>query len=183
VTASAEAAGKAGRVTLAALNRASREEFTNALGAVFEHSPWVAAAAWPAAPFATIRELHAAMVAAAHAAPEERRLALIRAHPDLAGKAARSGTMTAASAAEQGNAGLLDLSDDEFERFHRLNTAYRKRFDFPFIVAVRRHNKASLLTAFERRLRHSREAEIDAALAEIFAITALRLEALLDEEI
>jgi 2-oxo-4-hydroxy-4-carboxy-5-ureidoimidazoline decarboxylase len=172
----------AGRLTLAALNHAGQEEFTAALGTVFEHSPWVAEAAWPAAPFATIRELHAAMVAAARAAPEERRLALIRAHPDLAGRVARSGTMTAASTAEQGSAGLLDLSDAEFECFHRLNTAYRERFGFPFIVAVRRHDKTSLLAAFERRLQHSREVEIEAALAEIFAITALRLEALLDEE-
>jgi 2-oxo-4-hydroxy-4-carboxy-5-ureidoimidazoline decarboxylase len=169
----------AGRLTLATLSQASHEEFTAALGAVFEYSPWVAEATWPAVPFATVDDRHTAMVAAVRSAPEEQRLELIRAHPDLAGKAARSGTMTAASAAEQESAGLLDLSDAEFERFHRLNSAYRERFGFPFIVAVRRHNKASLLAAFETRLRHSREAEIDAALAEIFAITALRLEALL----
>jgi 2-oxo-4-hydroxy-4-carboxy-5-ureidoimidazoline decarboxylase len=177
-----DTADGARHLALATLNRASREEFTAALGAVFEHSPWVAAAAWPAAPFATIGDLHTAMVAAVRSVPEEQRLALIRAHPDLAGRAARSGTMTAASAAEQAGAGLLGLSDAEFERFHRLNTAYRERFEFPFIVAVRRHNKASLLAAFETRLQHSREVEIEIALAEIFAITALRLEALLGSE-
>lgn len=168
-----------GRATLAALNRASREEFTAALGAVFEHSPWVAQAAWPAAPFATIGDLHAAMVAGVHSAPEERRLALIRAHPDLAGRAARGGAMTAASTAEQAGAGLLDLSEGEFERLQLLNTAYRERFGFPFIIAVRRHSKASLLAAFEARLAQSREAETETALAEIFAIAALRLERML----
>jgi len=166
-------------VTLAGLNRASLEEFTAALGAVFEHSPWVAEAAWPAAPFTTVGDLHAAMVAAVRSAAEEQRLALIRAHPDLAGRAARSGTMTAASTDEQAGAGLLNLSEAEFERLHRLNSAYRERFGFPFVIAVRRHGKASLLAAFQARLAQSRDAEVEAALGEIFAITALRLEALL----
>ena len=165
--------------SLDGLNRTSREAFVATLGAIFEHSPWVAEAAWPAVPFATIGELHAAMVAAVRAAPEERRLVLIRAHPDLGGRAARSGTMTASSVTEQTSAGLLDLDEAEFARFHRLNTAYRERFGFPFIIAVRRHNKASLLAAFEAHLQNSRDAEIEAALAEIFAITALRLETLL----
>jgi 2-oxo-4-hydroxy-4-carboxy-5-ureidoimidazoline decarboxylase len=174
-----EPENSAGRVTLAALNRASPEDFTAALGAVFEHSPWVAEAAWPAAPFATTGDLHAAMVAAVRSAPEQQRLALICAHPDLAGSAARSGTMTADSAAEQAGAGLLDLSDGEFEHLQRLNTAYRDRFGFPFIIAVRRHSKASLLAAFEARLAQSRDAEVETALGEIFAITALRLDAML----
>jgi 2-oxo-4-hydroxy-4-carboxy-5-ureidoimidazoline decarboxylase len=146
---------------------------------VFEHSPWVAEAAWPAAPFTTVGDLHAAMVAAVRSAAEEQRLALIRAHPDLAGRAARSGTMTAASTDEQAGAGLLNLSEAEFERLHRLNSAYRERFGFPFIIAVRHHSKASLLAAFEARLAQSRDAEVETALGEIFAITALRLEALL----
>jgi 2-oxo-4-hydroxy-4-carboxy-5-ureidoimidazoline decarboxylase len=174
-----ESGNGTGRVTLAALNRTSREEFTAALGAVFEHSPWVAEATWPAAPFATISDLHAAMVAAVRSAPAEQRLALIRAHPDLAGSTARDGAMTAASTVEQTGAGLLDLSDAEFQHLHRLNTAYRERLGFPFIIAVRRHNKASLLAAFEARLGQSPDAETETALAEIFAITALRLEALL----
>jgi OHCU decarboxylase len=166
-------------VTLAELNRLDQTEFTDALGAIFEHSPWVAEAAWPAAPFDTIDDLHAAMVTVVRAAPAERQLGLLRAHPDLAGKAARAGAMTASSIAEPAGAGLLSLSDAEFEKFHRLNTAYRDRFGFPFIIAVRHHTKASLLAAFERRLEHSRQAEIDAALAEIFTITRLRLDALL----
>ena len=169
-------------MTLAALNRLGQTEFTDALGVIFEHSPWVAEAAWPAAPFATIDDLHDAMVTVVRGAPAERQLGLLRAHPDLAGKAARAAAMTASSIAEQAGAGLLSLSDAESEKFHRLNTAYRDRFGFPFIIAVRHHTKASLLAAFESRLEHSRQAEIDAALAEIFTITRLRLDALLGGE-
>jgi len=168
-------------VNLVALNRMSRADFTAALGAVFEHSPWVAEAAFSAAPFATIDGLHEAMAAAVRAAPAEQQLALIRAHPDLAGKAARAGAMTASSVAEQASAGLLSLSEAEFARFHRLNAAYRERFGFPFIIAVRRHTKESLFTAFEERLTHSREAEIDTALSQIFDIARLRLDTLLAE--
>ena len=167
-------------MTLAELNRMDPAEFTAALGIIFEHSPWVAEAAASAAPFATIDALHATMLAAVHAAPAERQLGFLRAHPDLAGKAARAGTMTAASITEQSSAGLLSLDDAEFDRFHRLNTAYRERFGFPFIIAVRRHTKESLLAAFETRLEHSRADEIGTALAEIAAITRLRLDALID---
>jgi 2-oxo-4-hydroxy-4-carboxy-5-ureidoimidazoline decarboxylase len=166
-------------VTLAAFNRASRAEFVASLGTVFEHSPWVAGAAWPAAPFASIDALHAAMAAAVRAAPAERQLALIHAHPDLAGKAARTGTTTADSIAEQTSAGLLSLGEAEYAKFHRLNAAYRERFGFPFIIAVRRHTQQSLLAAFEARLDNSRDTEITMALQEIFAIARLRLDILL----
>src|SRR4029077_8560588 len=112
------------------------------------------------------------------ATPAER-IALLRAHPDLAGKAARLGALTASSIAEQSSAGLDRLTDAEYERFQGLNTAYRERFGFPFIVAVRRHDKASILAAFETRLGHSREQEIDAALAQVFDIARMRLDGLL----
>jgi 2-oxo-4-hydroxy-4-carboxy-5-ureidoimidazoline decarboxylase len=166
-------------VRLAALNQASRAEFIAVLGGVFEHSLWVAEAAFPARPFATIDALHQAMVAAVRSAQAEQRLALLRAHPDLAGKAARSGEMTASSVAEQASAGLLSLSDTEFDEFHRLNAAYHERFGFPFIIAVRQHSKESLLAAFAERLDHPREEEIETALSAIFTITRLRLDALL----
>jgi OHCU decarboxylase len=166
-------------LTLASVNRVSRAEFAAALGGVFEHSQWVAEAAWPAAPFADVAALHQAMVAAVREASPERQIALIRAHPDLAGKAARDGTMTPHSVTEQASAGLLGLEEAEYARFHRLNRAYLERFGFPFIIAVRRHSKESLLAEFEARLANSRAAEIDAALGEIFAITRLRLDALL----
>ncbi|HSE92041.1 MAG TPA: 2-oxo-4-hydroxy-4-carboxy-5-ureidoimidazoline decarboxylase [Methylomirabilota bacterium] len=168
-----------GRLTLAALNRMERARFTRALGAVFESSPWVAERAWAARPFASVDTLHRAMADVVRRAPRETQVALLRAHPDLAGKAAREGAMTASSVAEQSSAGLDRLSDEESERFGRLNAAYRQTFGFPFIIAVRRHDKAGILAAFERRLGHTAEEEVEAALAEVFDITRMRLDALL----
>ena len=166
-------------VTLEALNGMSRAAFVDALGGIFERSPWVAERAWPARPFASPAALHGAMVEAVRRATPAERIALLRAHPDLAGRAARGGAMTASSIAEQSSAGLDRLTEAEYERFHRLNAAYSSRFGFPFIVAVRRHDKASVLAAFERRLAHSRDDEIEAALGEVFEIARLRLDALL----
>lgn len=165
-------------LALDALNRMDRAAFTNALGRVFEHSPWVAERAWASRPFATVDALHAAMRAIVHQAPRDEQLALLRAHPDLAGKAARAGTMTVASVAEQASAGLDRLSDEEYERFGRLNAAYREKFGVPFIIAVRRHDRASILAAFETRLGNTLEQEIETALAQVFEITRLRLDGL-----
>ena len=164
-------------LTIEALNRTDREEFRATLGGIFEDSPWVAERAWAARPFRTVEELHAAMRAVVTRASRDERLALLRAHPDLAGKAARAGAMTAASVAEQATAGLDRLTDDEFARFERLNCAYRERFGFPFIIAVRRHDKTAILAAYERRLRNTAEEEIDAALEQVFEITWMRLAA------
>jgi 2-oxo-4-hydroxy-4-carboxy-5-ureidoimidazoline decarboxylase len=163
-------------VTLASLNETDRDGFVAALGDIYEHAPWVAQAAFAARPFATLAALHAAMQAAVRTAPVEQRLALIKGHPDLAGKAARAGTMTAHSVAEQSSAGLDRLSEAEFARFHQLNDAYRARFGMPFIVCVRRHGKDSILRQFERRLRNEPPEEAETALAEIFRIVALRLD-------
>ncbi|MGH6690625.1 MAG: 2-oxo-4-hydroxy-4-carboxy-5-ureidoimidazoline decarboxylase [Gammaproteobacteria bacterium] len=157
----------------------SPQAFVGALGTVFEHSPWIAERAWPRRPFQDVVALHAAMVDAVHSATLEERIALLRAHPDLADKAVRAGALTAASIAEQSSAGLDRLSDFEYERFHRLNTAYRERFGFPFIVAVRGHDKTSILAAFETRLHRNRGEEIDVALAQVADIARFRLEALL----
>lgn len=168
-------------LSLPALNGLARSAFTDVLGAVFEHSPWVAERAWEGRPFATVAELHAAMVVVVRRSPTEQQLALLRAHPDLAGKAARAGTMSADSVAEQASAGLDGLTDDEYARFHRLNTAYRERFGFPFILAVRRHDTTGILAAFERRLGHTPEQEIDTALAQVAEIARLRLESLVRE--
>ena len=162
-------------MNLADLNAASREEFTAALGPVFEHSPWIAGEAWAARPFGSSEQLFRAMQAAIAAADAERKLALIRAHPDLAGKAARAGKLTEHSRSEQQGAGLDRLNDQEYERFHRLNSAYRERFGFPFIVAVRNHTKDSILEAFERRLGNDRVSEIDEALRNIGEIGRFRL--------
>jgi OHCU decarboxylase len=114
-------------------------------------------------------------------ASREEQLALIRAHPDLAGKAARAGAMTAASVAEQSSAGLDRLTDEEYARFERLNAAYRETFGFPFIIAVRRHDTHGILAAFETRLRNGVDEEIQTALAEIAEIARVRLDAITAE--
>ncbi len=141
--------------------------------ALFEHSPWVEARA-DAAPSSGDR--HADLMAVVHAASAEEQLALIRAHPELAGKAAIDRTLTDASAAEQASAGLDRLTEAEFARFHALNAAYRERFHFPFIICVRLTDKAGILAAMEARLANDREAEIATAIAQIGEIVRLRLE-------
>jgi 2-oxo-4-hydroxy-4-carboxy-5-ureidoimidazoline decarboxylase len=165
-------------ITLGTLNGMSGDDFRRALGAVFEHSPWVAERAWPARPFATCDALHTAMAAAVRQASREEQVALLRAHPDLGGKAARAGAMTDASVAEQSSAGLDRLSDEEYDRFERLNTAYRTKFGFPFIIAVRHRDKRAILEAFGERLGHTVEREREVALAQVFDIARLRLDGL-----
>jgi 2-oxo-4-hydroxy-4-carboxy-5-ureidoimidazoline decarboxylase len=171
----------AGGVTLEALNHASLDHVERALGGVFEHSPWIAARAAEARPFASLEALHAAMIAVVRRASREEQLALLRAHPDLAGRAARAGALTNASATEQSSAGLDRLDDEEYERFGRLNSAYREKFGFPFIIAVRRHDKTQILAAFETRLGNPPAQEVETALAEVFEIARLRLAGLIAE--
>jgi 2-oxo-4-hydroxy-4-carboxy-5-ureidoimidazoline decarboxylase len=163
-------------VSLDSLNAADKAAFTAALGDVYEHASWVAEAAQQRRPFATLQALHEAMLSAVRAAPSDRRLALIKGHPDLAGKAARAGAMTKDSTAEQASAGLDRLSDAELEEFHRLNNAYREKFGFPFIICARRHGKDSILRHFKIRLGNTAAAEMETALGEIFRIVALRLD-------
>lgn len=141
--------------------------------ALFEHSPWVEVRA-DARPSSGDR--HADLMAVVATASDAERLALIRAHPELAGKAAIDGTLTQASAAEQASAGLDRLTPDEFARFHDLNTRYRARFGFPFIICVRLTDKAGILAAMAARLANERDVEIATAIAEIGKITKLRLE-------
>ena len=160
---------------LSEINRMNHHYFRRALGHVFERSPWVAERAWAARPFASREALHEAMVAAMRDASREEQLALLRAHPDLAMRAARADALSAASRVEQSSAGLDRLTNEEYARFGRLNAQYREKFGFPFIIAVRQHDKTSILAAFERRLRNTVDAEIEAALAEVSDITRLRL--------
>src|SRR5690348_2442298 len=162
-------------VTLTDLNRMDVPAFEAAIGPVFERAPWVAAVAHGHRPFATVTDLHAAMMEAVWTAPRESQLAFLHNHPDLAGKAARLGAITDDSKREQAGAGLDRLSDEQFSRFHLLNEAYRARFGFPFIICVRRHTCDSILAQFERRLRHQAAAEFETALHEISRITRLRL--------
>lgn len=168
-------------VPLADVNRMERADFVALLGGVFEGSPWVAARAWEARPFPTVAALHSAMVEAVVLAPPDARLALLRAHPELAGPPARRGTLSAASGAEQAGAGLDRLSEEREAAFARLNAAYRARFGVPFVIAVRGHDPDSLLRAGTRRLGHPLEGELEVALAEVASIARARLPALVAE--
>jgi 2-oxo-4-hydroxy-4-carboxy-5-ureidoimidazoline decarboxylase len=164
-------------VSLTMLEGLDRQAFLALLGNVFEHAPWAAEAAWSRLPLPTVSDVFAAMRDAVHAASADDRMALVRAHPDLAGKAARAGVLTAESAREQEGVGLDRLTDGEFATFHRLNDAYQARFGHPFIICVRRHTKVSILAQFERRLANPADVELATAVAEIDRIAALRLAA------
>jgi 2-oxo-4-hydroxy-4-carboxy-5-ureidoimidazoline decarboxylase len=164
------------KMSLDQLNATDTAGFVAALHDIFEHSPWVAEAVSAARPFPTLAALLAAMQEVVRTGGAARQMALISAHPDLAGKAARSGKITADSIAEQTSAGLDRLSEEEFATFHSLNDAYRGKFGMPFIVCVRRHTKQSILRQFELRLLNNADAEREAALAEIVRIAALRLD-------
>lgn len=163
-------------MTLAQLNAADRSAFVEAIGFAFEHSPWIADAAWDRRPFDDVAALHRAMLDVLDAAPQERRVALIAAHPDLAGRVAREGRLTSASQAEQAGAGLDQLTPTEVARFDELNDAYRTRFGFPFVICAREHTKTAILAALAHRVCNEREVEIAAALREIGKIARLRLE-------
>lgn len=169
-----------GKLTLDHLNTCSVQDFIGALGDIFEHAPWVAESAASGRPHATVTALHEAMMAAVRGAPRERQLAFLRGHPELGGKVARAGAMTAESIAEQGGLGLNRLDDAAFQRFERLNAAYRERFGFPFIICVRRQTRSAILDSFEKRLALDVEQELATALAEIGHITRLRLVAKVD---
>ena len=161
------------------VNAMSAAEFVGTLGGVFEHSPWVAERAFVARPFADVGGLHAAMAAVVKRASRDEQLALLRAHPELAGREAQSGTLTADSTGEQKSAGLYELAREEMRRISDLNRRYRDRFGFPFIIAVRRHDKAGILREFERRLALDPETELANDLEQVFTITRLRLDALI----
>jgi 2-oxo-4-hydroxy-4-carboxy-5-ureidoimidazoline decarboxylase len=141
--------------------------------ALFEHSPWVEVRAEERP---SSGDRHADLMAVVHDAAPEEQLALIRAHPELAGKAAVDGSLTQASAAEQASAGLDRLTQAEFDKFHALNAAYREKFGFPFIICVRLTDKAGILAAMERRLANDRDSEIATAIEQIGEIVRLRLE-------
>ena len=166
---------------MAEVNAMDRDRFVAVFGGVFEHSPWVAERAFAAAPFASGEALHAAMSAVVDGAAAAEQEALIRAHPALAGRAA-IGTLTEASAGEQRGAGLDRCTPEEYERLQALNTAYRERFGFPFVLAVRGHTRHSIIEAMEARLRNTPAEERREALRQIRRIAAFRLEAIIDAE-
>ena len=165
-------------MTLAEINAMSEDAFVAALGGVFEHSPWVAQRALIDRPFSSVAALHAAMVAAVDRASEPQKLALLRAHPELAGKAAIRGEMTADSVREQSGAGLTHCTPEEFARLTDLNARYNARFGFPFILAVKGYDRAGVLAEFARRLSNDRATEFKECLAQVARITRHRLEAM-----
>ena len=169
-------------LTLSELNAVPAAQFVAHLGEVFEHSPWVARRAAVGRPFSSVGVLHDVMVAAVRAAGPEAQDTLIRAHPDLAGKAARARNLSDASTGEQASAGLDSLTDEEYERFDRLNNAYRDKFGFPFIIAVKGLDKTAILTAFERRIGHDEETERQTALEQIARIARIRLADLVHDD-
>lgn len=163
------------KLTLDAVADLPEAQFVEIFGGVFEHSPWVAERCARARPFASVTEMHDIMMGAVEAASEDEQLALLRAHPDLAGRAALKGELTAASTGEQASAGLDALTPEEMERFTELNTAYSMRFGFPFIMAVRGADKARILAGFEGRLGNDCHDELQRALTEVGKIAWMRL--------
>ena len=162
-------------IPLSALNSCDRGAFVSALGHVFEHSPWVAEGTFDRRPFGDIDGLHAALCATMMEAPAERRLALLRAHPDLAGRLAQAGGLTESSTREQAAAGLDRLAPAEEEEFRRLNGAYRARFGFPFILCARLSEKGAILASMRARAGNSADAELSTSLGEVAKIARLRL--------
>ncbi len=164
------------RFTLAQLNAMTRAEFVCVVGPVFEHSPWIAEAAWPARPFASAEQLHSTLCRTVTKAPSEHQVALIAAHPDLVGRAALQGTLlTPESKGEQASAGLDTLSAEEIIAFQKSNAAYCEKFGFPFVICARLNKKEAILAGFGIRLNNTREDEIQTALGEIYKIAQLRL--------
>jgi len=167
---------------LSEINALDRNDFVAAMGGIFEHSPWVAAAVSSQRPFASVGALHAAMVRAVSAAPEERQLALLRAQPELAGKDAERGELSAASQREQAGAGLTRCSAQELARLHALNHAYTQKFGFPFILSVKGLDRSAIIERFAERLEHGRDLEFREALKQIARITRHRLVAMLSDD-
>lgn len=159
------------------INSLTKQEFVDAVGWVFEHSPWVAERAWHARPFRSLDALFRAMEQAVASALPGEQLDLLRAHPDLGTRA----KISPGSANEQAGAGLDRLTPDEYEHLLRLNTAYKAKFGFPFLYAVKGSNKLRILASLETRLHSTPEAEFQTALEQVYRIARFRLEETLHE--
>ena len=149
--------------------------FVSRFGSVYEHSAWVAEAAWRHRPFASVDQVHGVMDSIVEGAGHSRQMALIKAHPELAARLAGSGQITTESRSEQAQAGLSSLSEDLNKRMLELNDSYKKKFGFPFIICARLNNVATILQAMENRLTNHGETEFKTALQEISKIARLRL--------
>ena len=157
------------------VNAMSETDFTAHFGPLFEHSPWVARETWPLRPFTSRGDLLDKLVGILRRAPIDMQVKVIEEHPDLAGRLAREGGLTADSTHEQASAGLDRLTPEEIRQFASYNDQYKAKFGFPFVICARLNDKRTILVAFQRRLNLSRDAEIQTALDEIEKIAALRL--------
>ena len=163
------------------INLLSLRDFVSVVGPVFEHSPWISESVLALRPFSSAANLHRALCDCVLRSGEAKQLELIRAHPDLVGRAALQGTLTAESTKEQASAGLGQLTAEEIASFHKFNSAYREKFGFPFVICARLNKKDAIIAGFEARLGNSISAEINIALLEIFKIAHLRLQYLTSE--
>jgi len=163
-------------MTIAELNQMKRSAFVDAVGWVFEHTTWVAERAFDERPFASLDAMHRAMTEQVERATRDEKLALLQAHPDLGTRA----RLSAASAGEQSGAGLDSLTSEEFDRLHRLNAAYRSRFGFPFLLAVKGSTKHDILRALQARMEASPEDEFREALRQVYRIARFRLEDIIE---
>jgi 2-oxo-4-hydroxy-4-carboxy-5-ureidoimidazoline decarboxylase len=169
------------KIRISELNKMERDEFVRMVGPVFEPSPWIAEIAWERKPFVNVAELHGALCEVVENSEEEKQLGLIRAHPDLVGRAALAGTLTRESTGEQAAAGLNQLSPEEIRLFQEHNAAYKEKFGFPIVICARLNKKEAILLGFERRIKNTKEREVKTALEEIFKIAELRLRDLINE--
>jgi len=163
-------------MTIAEVNRLDHASFVMAIGWVFEHSPWVAERAYAARPFASLDALHSAMIEQVERATLAEKTALLRAHPDLGARA----RLSQASSNEQAGAGLDSLTPAEFEQLNRLNSAYRARLGFPFLLAVKGSTKHDILRALQARMEAMPQDEFEEALRQVYRIARFRLEGLID---
>lgn len=160
-----------------------KDAFIDQFGGIYEHSPWIAERVWEVLPgIDDLDAIAAAMAACVEAAGKEQQLELLCAHPDLAGRAAVAGELTDDSSSEQASAGIDQCSKEEFAQFQALNAAYREKFEFPFIMAVRDSNRHAILAAFAERLENNAATEFRKALNEVHKIARLRLEAFAPED-
>jgi 2-oxo-4-hydroxy-4-carboxy-5-ureidoimidazoline decarboxylase len=173
---------KTGRYTIEAINRMTAADFSAAFGQVYEHSPWIAERAFARRPFSSRLDVQLALYAVVQSASRAERVALLGAHPELAGQEAQAGTMTAESVGEQASARLDALPPDQVARLAELNLAYRRKFGFPAIIAVRLNSRAAIFHAFEGRLHNDVEQEVQNGIAQVCEIARLRLADLLADD-
>lgn len=164
-------------MTIADLHALDRRQFVAALGGIFEHAPWVAERTFGRRRFASRDDLHRAMMDTVRAATVDEQLTLLRSHPELGSRA----RMSSASVSEQSGAGLDRLGDEQFARLLELNAAYKARFDFPFLYAVKGCTVEDVLAALERRIESDWQVEFDEALDQVSRIARFRLEEAIDD--